>query len=169
MKKFVFVLLALGAIGYYWHQAKQKTNVDSDHPAVITNPVYAEFRVGLEVGGREYSQIYLIKTADQKDCERGQKEFDKTFGVSAAQSGQGWKIQNSECKREIESRYTRLFDNVPTHVSYLSVARGAQKEREMRVISWGVTVEESNLLCEHLSQRLRNQWEGAITCIRAKS
>ncbi len=166
MKKLALILIALGVGGYYWQNQKSKLTVDADNPEVITDPVYAEFRIALDISGREISQIFLVQAASQKDCEKGLSEFGASF---VAKAGAGWKVQSSECKRGIDARSTRLFNNLPTHVTYVSLARGDKKEREARMIAWGVSVEESNMLCDQLKQSLQTGWKGAVTCVRARA
>ena len=165
MKKLLLAIAILGAIGYQYQH--RKSAADAANPETIENPVYAEIKVGLEVGSRSFDQVLLIKTVDRTDCENAQQKLQSIYGPNAAKAGQNWQIKSSDCMIDLEPRYLKLFDNRPTYVTYFSMGRGSNREdREFRIVTWGVSVDESNKLCDAmaLSQKSR---KGAIQCIRA--
>ena len=165
MRDFLLVVIILGVVGYLY-QRHHNSAEDPSNPETIANPVYGELKVGLEVGGRSYDQVLLVKAVDQADCDKMQQKLETVYGPNAVKAGQSWKIKSSECKVELEARYLKLFDNRPTYVTYLSMGRGDRQEREFRVVTWGVTLDESNILCDGMAQGQKNR-KGAIQCIRA--
>ena len=66
----------------------------------------------------------------------------------------------------LSPRYAKLFDNEPTFVTYLSMARGDRRERETRLLYWGVSMEESDKVCDEVS-KMQSRRKGAVTCVRA--
>ena len=133
--------------------------------ATITNPVYAEARVKLDAGGNSIEGVMMAQTIDEADCQQqiGQlsKELSKFASVCPA-----CKLQAPECKTEIAPQYTRIFDNKPTSLTYLSLARGQSAEREMRLIYWGISVDQSDKLCNAVPDFQKHR-KGAVSCVRA--
>jgi hypothetical protein len=158
MKKIVVILLIVCAGYYFWQRQHQQ----AQGPDVIANPVYAEMRIKMAFPGREVEGVMLGKTADQADCQKHTQELERVTTTACPTC----KVQTSECKTELASRYTKFFDNVPSTVTYLSLARGDRAEREFRVIYWGVTLAESDKLCE-IAPAFQKGRKGAVTCIRA--
>lgn len=166
MKKFLFLFFVLGAIGYWYKQ--QHPSDDRSNPETISNPIYAQMKIALEVNGRTFDQVILVAVADQAECAKMQGMAQNVYGPNAPKSGQNWTIKSSECTTEIEPRYAKVFENRPTYVTYLSIGRGDRKEREMRIVTWGVSVEESNALCDGMARTLASR-KGTVACIRAAS
>lgn len=167
MKKFLLAFAILTVIAYkYQHSDWRHQAEDPLNPEIISNPVYAEVKVGLDIGGRSYDQVILVKAVDQADCGKAQQELERVYGVDAVQAHQNWTVKSSDCTADLEARYLKLFDDRPTYVTYLSLGRGDRKERESRVITWGVSVDESNTLCDGVAKNQKHR-KGAVQCIRA--
>jgi hypothetical protein len=162
MKKLIFVI-AIGAAIYFYLRHQQSVL----NPAVIANPVYAEIHMTLDARGRSFEQVLFIQTVNQADCKRySEATLKQLFDRETSGGDMHWKVKSSECKAELSARYAQLFDNEPTFVTYLSMPRGDPKEREMRLIYWGVSATESDKVCDGVSQ-MQSQRKGAVTCIRA--
>jgi hypothetical protein len=157
MKKIIVVLLIVGAAVFFWQRKQQAQN-----PDVIANRVYAEMRIKMALPGREIEGVMLGKTADQADCQKHTQELERVTTAACPTC----KVQTSECKTELATRYTKFFDNTPTTITYLSLARGAPTEREFRVIYWGISLEESDKLCA-IAPAFQKGRKGAVTCVRA--
>jgi len=168
VKKFLLVFAILTVIAYkYEHGDFRRLAEDPLNPETISNPVYAQLKVGLETGGRSYDQVILVKTVDQSDCGKVQQQLENVYGpAETAKVHQSWNIKSSECKADLEPRYLKLFDNRPMSVTYLSLGRGDLKERESRMVVWGVSVDESNILCDGVAKNQKNR-KGIVQCIRA--
>ena len=167
MKKFLFLLFVLGGIGY-WYKQHHAADESTD-PETIANPVYAHVKVNIQFGKRAFDQVMLVAAADEAECAKVQGRVENLYGASAAKAGQDWTIKSSECKTDIEPRYAKTFENRPTYVTYLSMSRGNRDEREIRIVTWDITVEESNQLCESMARGMRKKWKGTVACIRAQS
>jgi hypothetical protein len=167
MKKAILLLLIAAAAVYFW-RAREKA-MEAKNPPVISNPVYAEVRIAIEGNGRSIEGVALAKTVDRAECEQFAKPFaDKLAGGQAGSNGVSLKLQSSECKTDLAPRNARLFDDEPAFVTYVRVARGDPKEREVRLIWWGLSVEESDKVCNLFAPQVQKGWKGAVTCIKAR-
>jgi hypothetical protein len=167
MKKLIVFLLVIGAL-YYMATTAQWKNLGlmGRDPSAIANPVYAVMRFRTEFQDRSVDMVALVKTFDQEDCRTGSdKSVDRVLRPEHPDGGLVWQLVSSECKSVLDSRSAKLFDNIPTYVNYVSAAPGAASEREIRLIFWGVTADEGDMMCGQIP-RMQARWKGAVTCIR---
>jgi hypothetical protein len=167
LKVLIILVLALAGGGYAYtknkEKEKEKQRQEALNPEVIANPVYAEIRFTFDAGGRAFEMVLLAKTTGDTECNSAATGLGLIKRqVEAAQ----WKIKSSECKPALDPRYAAMFDNRPTHLTYLRIARGAPNERDMRMISWGLSGGESDKLCDGLAAEMRRSLKGAVTCVR---
>ena len=124
--------------------------------------------MSLNAGSRSFEQVLFMQTVNQADCKKySDATLKALFDRETSTGDTHWTIKSSECKVELSARYASLFDNEPTFVTYLSMARGEPREREMRLIYWGVSAAESDKVCDGVS-RMQSQRKGSVTCIRAR-
>ena len=155
---FLIVVVLLGA-------AAKQFSKRSSPAEIIVKPVYAETRIDMPIGGSSMKGVMLQKTADHEDCQKQIKAIEHSL-TSQAGACPVCKLESSVCKDELEPRYAAVFDNKPVSVTYLSLARGNASEREVRLIYWGVTVEQSDALCKAVP--MYETWrKGAVTCVHA--
>jgi hypothetical protein len=154
MKTF-FLIAVAGVLGYFAYQRMQA-------PAEIVNPVFAEIRVTADAGSREVEAAIFGKTADAADCQRrAAKIWDALEADCPACTS-----KSVECKTTLEPRFAKFFDDVPSSVAYLSINHSNRDERDVRMIFWGVTVAEGNLLCDKMKQIFERIHSGPMTCVR---
>lgn len=163
MKKIILVLFVIGiGFGIYHHRRQNTLN-----PEVIANPTFAEIRMSLDARGRSFEQVLFAKTANPADCKRySQFIVDGLQKKQANDASPPWVLKSMDCKPELESRHARLFDNQPSFVTYLSMARGHRTERETRLIYWGVSPQEADRVCDMVA-KIQSGRMGGVTCIRA--
>ena len=161
MKNIIIVVVVVATAMYFWNSHQ----LEAANPKVISNPVYAEVRMELDAQGRSFEEVILAETVDAADCQQYSKAL-QAKAMRQNENGLAWKLKSSECKAELESRAARFFENKRTEVSYLSLARGDRMEREVRVVYWGVTTDESDRVCAGVSQ-MQIERKGAVTCIPA--
>lgn len=164
MKKLIFLILIV-AVGKYAWDHYQKTPEDTKKPDIFAKPVYAVIRLSAQVKGRSFEEAIFAETRDVADCQNYSKVLENQ-ATRPDEKGLSWQLQSSECKNELDDRYAKLFQNQPTSVTYLSLSRGNRQEREVRIVYWGVTVEESHRVCEGVS-RMQQGRKGAVRCVRA--
>jgi len=162
--KFIVFLLVVAAAWFGWQKYEEK-RLEAANPAQISAPVYAEVRLNAQIESREIEQVWFVATANEAECERANSTL---LGKVLAEIGPRARITTSTCKRELEPRYQRFFRNEPSHVTYFSMGRGDPAEREMRMITWGVTAEESARICEVVLRKPRT-WKGPVQCVPARA
>jgi hypothetical protein len=163
MKKLIIFIFIVGAALYLFQRHQQSLL----NPEVISHPTYAEIHMNLDARNRTFEQVLFAETVDEADCKKYSKEVVENMQKAQASDSAGrWIVSSSECKTELAPRHARLFDNKPTFVTYLSMARGDRREREARLIYWGVSSEESDRVCDGVS-KLQSGRKGTVTCIRA--
>lgn len=166
MKKIILVLI-VAAAAYFAYKTRLERQQLKANPAVIDRPVYAETKVDLKgESGRVINSVVLVATANQSECDTAAARMVQTVLDASARKGVTGTVRSTECKTELEARMARLFANQPTFVTYMVLGRGKPDERETRMLYWGVTVEESDLLCEIVPQ-IQKGWAGEVSCVRA--
>jgi hypothetical protein len=117
--------------------------------------------------GGSIDMAILMKNADQADCEEQSRKLEKGLADNVVGYCVDCTTPTSKCMTDLAPRFATMFDNKPSSLTYISLARGIQAEREMRVIYWGVTVDQSDALCSLLPE-FRKQRKGEVTCVRAR-
>lgn len=167
MKKIILVLF-VAAAAYFAYKARLERRQQEANPTVIERPVYAETKVDLKGNsGRVINSVVLVATASQAECDTAAAKLVQTVLEASARKGVTGTVKSIECKRELDTRMARLFANQPTFVTYMVLGRGKPEERETRMLYWGVTVEESDLLCE-MAPQIQKGWAGQVSCVRAQ-
>jgi hypothetical protein len=156
--KTLLVILVIGALGYF---AWQK--YIGGPPQVIENPVYAEVRGTLNAEGREIEMVLFGRTTGDIDCQtRGEISVREALtGCPMCQ------MQAANCKAELPPRYARLFDDVSIPSTYLSMTAGVAGERDVRLVVYGVTDKEGEMLCEQLRTMVLQKYKGTAHCVPA--
>ena len=168
MKKLIVFLLVIGGL-YYVGKSSQWNLLGmlGRDPKAISNPVYAVMRFRTEFQDRSIDMVSLTKTFDQEDCRNGSdKVVDRMLRYQHPDGGLLWQLVSSECKAVLDARSAKLFDNIPTYVNYVSATPGAASEREVRLIFWGLTADEGDVMCGEIP-RWQQRWTGTLTCIHS--
>jgi len=158
------MLAVVIALGFAWqHRPRENTA-----PVAVSNPVYAETRMTVDASGTLIEGVMLGETMDDADCQKQLKIIESEMNEMGSRVCPTCKIQTSVCKSELLPRYAKLFDNEPTHLTYLSLAKGSPDEREYRLIYWGLTVQQSEQLCK-IVPGMQKRRVGAVKCVHASS
>jgi hypothetical protein len=160
--KALLLLIVLGAGGYYTYQ--HFSGNEDAAPEVIENPVYADIRIDVKAGGRELQFALFGRMADQRDCDqRAARMWGEVI--------EGCKMcvqQTHSCKAELEPRYRRLFEDTPIHSTYMSFDRGSPKERDGRMVIFGLTADEGDAICDQMISGFKSRYTGRIECVKAR-
>jgi hypothetical protein len=166
--KALLVLIVIGVAGYLIWDRVQSGDGGDDRvaaaPAVIKDPVYAEYRMDVAQGGREINVLLLGEMIDMKDCQRDQNMWRNVVSDCPACK----MPPTGECKTELDSRYSRLFENVPIHSTYMTFTRASPRERSGRMVIYGLTADEGDRFCEMLRGQFVSKYQGQIGCIKAR-
>jgi hypothetical protein len=166
--KLVVFLLLIGAVLFGLHKHGGISSSVEAGVEPIVDPVYAEVRSTFEARGREFEQVVFVKAKDSGDCEAQKRIWTNASTNRGADTGSGWKLKSAECKAASAFRYSGLFANNPFHTTYLSLDRGTPTEREVRILYWGVSGDESDRVCEGVA-KLNAERKGAVECIRTQN
>ena len=74
----------------------------------------------------------------------------------------------TSCKAELEPRYRRLFDDASIHSTYLSFKRGTRLERNGRMVVYGLTADEGDVVCKSIMADFQQRYEGTVSCIHGR-
>ena len=160
--KALLVLVVLGAAAYFGYQHFQASG--DAVPNEIEDPVYADIRLDMHVAGRDIQFALFGKMADRADCDR---RAERVWGKVIDGCKECVK-QTSVCKSELEPRYQRLFDDTPIHSTYVSFNRGADTERDGRMVIFGLTADEGDAICAQAVSRFQTNYAGTIECVHAR-
>lgn len=161
MKTLLIVVVVLAA-GYYWY-GHMKGGGAANKPPVATDPWYMEVRATNDVGGREIEMALFARALDERDCNTG-KNSDWS---SIQKSCPTCRAQEPKCSRELSPRYARLFDDQPIPSTYLSGTASTERERDIRVVVYGLTDEEGKAVCEAMRTELGKTFKGPTHCVPA--
>ena len=183
---FKILLLVAVIVGVGFHIAKDH-KMKKLNPEVIDKPVYLHIGLKRVDQQRTVDGVFLVQAASQDDCEGHATYVMKGFRaalemvekeharmVAAAPPGTGEPIPkpptisfaDHKCEETPTTRNARLFENSPTHVTFLSASRSKRTERETRMIFWGISVQESTDLCNAMIKRYP---PNRATCVAARS
>lgn len=156
------VLILLGVAGYFAY--RHFSDADAAAPDVIEHPVYADIRLDVKVAGRELQFALFGEMAGEEDCKlRSHRVWDKVIdGCKECVQ------QTSVCTAQLEPRYRRLFDNTAIHSAYMSFTRGSKYERDGRMVVFGLTADEGDVVCEHVRQQFQPKYSGIVECVKAR-
>jgi hypothetical protein len=134
-----------------------------DNPSVITNPVYLESRVRIDIPdtSRALDVVFIGEMASRDDCAK-RKDY---YLDNLLENCRYCAIKVTECKLDIHSRYKTLFSDRKTHTTYLSLTKGSRFERNGRIVVWSLTDEEANFLCNGMKAEIDKKYTGTVKCI----
>jgi hypothetical protein len=156
--KTLIVLLVLGALGYFAWQ-----RYVGGPPMVIENPVYGEVRATANIEGREIEMAMFARMSSDIDCHaRARISWE-----GALKGCPSCKLQEPVCKTELPARYAKLFDDAPIPSTYLSLTAGVAGERDGRLVVYGLTDQEGEIICEQMRSMVQKNYRGEVHCVRA--
>ena len=124
-------------------------------------------RVNVENADRTLEMVVLVQTVNGAECERSSPKALKMLGMEIEKANSPEvKLKSVACKAELSPSHARLLENEPGLLTYVSAARGDRSERETRWIMWGMSAEESEMVCGLVPQ-LQKSLRGKVTCIHA--
>jgi hypothetical protein len=155
--KLLLILIAIAAVAYVVYDRRQ----GAFNPEVIETPVYAEIRMGTRVQGRDIDMVLFGEMASTEDCqERSNRVWQKLIDGCKECT-----MTLSSCKADLEPRNRRLFDDAQIHSTYLSFKRGNRFERNARMVVYGLTGEEGNVVCQTIKNDFQTRYEGTVSCV----
>ena len=124
-------------------------------------PAYAEYRLSHRESGFEL--LGFIRMDSMDDCESRRQRVI----AGMTKSSDGWRASSAECKPAMPERYVKLFDNAPIQATYIALTRGrGADERDARLVFFGVPSSVTQKYCPRISEQLKRNYSGKITCIQ---
>lgn len=156
--KTLIVLILVAALGwFFWHKHV------SGPPQTFEKPVYGEIRATANIQGREIEMAIFARTGSKLDCEtRAAVSWSRALANCPT-----CKFEPVKCEDQLAPRYARLFDDVPIPSTYLSATAGNAIERDGRVVVYGLTDQEGEVVCETLRSVLLKEYKGTAHCVKA--
>lgn len=157
--KTVVIIIVLLIAGYLWYGRAQGV---SNKAPVATDPWYMEVRATNVIESREIEMALFARALDERDCQVGMHAdwaagINKTCPTCTAHA--------PKCSKELPARYAKLFDDVPIPSTYLSATAAAARERDVRVVVYGLTDDEGKTVCEILRKELNKNFTGPSHCV----
>lgn len=164
MKKIIFLLLIAGLGVFQWKKSPAPASIS---PESSSGPaIYSEFRFVLDVRQRNIEGVFFGKYANMAACQKELGDFSGQPSSKFTEMCPSCRITKGECKTELASRYQKLFDNQPSNLTYLSVNNSNTLTPHFRVIYWGLTAEESRMICNIQLEHLRSMKLNNGVCIQ---
>ena len=160
--KVIIILAIVGAAAYFGYQHLVRDPLAA--PDVIENPVYADIRLDMRVARRDLQIALFGKMASQSDCEQRSRLAWGKLIEGCKECVQ----RTSTCKAQLEPRYQRLFDDVPIPSTYITLNRGSEYERDGRMVIFGLTADEGDMICEQTVARFQSSYTGKMSCVKAR-
>ena len=158
--KTVLIILVLLVAGYYWYE--HHSGPAADKAPVATDPYYFEVRATNVINGRELEFALFARALNERDCANA----TNAGWSSIAKACPTCKQQAPKCSKELPTRYARLFDDVPIPSAYLSGTAATERERDLRVVLYGLTDEEGVVICEAMRTELKKNYVGPTHCVK---
>lgn len=166
MKKLLILIVI--AFGAYAFLKSRHAAEASAPPLEISNPVYSDTRVSMNLpDGGSVDMVVLMKNVDQADCEAQTRTLETALRGGGFASCTTCTTPRSQCMSALPPRFVAMFENRPSGVTYLSLPAGNQAERDTRIVYWGVTVEQSDSVCDAVAG-FQKERKGMVTCVRAR-
>jgi hypothetical protein len=161
--KVALVIIFLIFVAYLWYDNSKEEAAAASGPPVITNPWFAEIRASSIIPhtDREIEMALFVRTKNEAECTKGsQREWGNIIEECPT-----CKVEPPKCSRELTPRYARLFDDVAIPSVYLSATAAGPRERDLRLVIYGMTDQEGMKVCEMLRTQLEKNYTGASQCI----
>ncbi len=152
MKIILFLILLFAAGSYvYSNHSPFQTEVTDPYFVKIT---VKDVNTGLKMVG-------FGKMNSYEDCQaRSALVWAKTF------ANIGTLTTDTTCSKELPARYQPIFENKTFHATYIAFDKGSNRERDARMVIYGVGSSKVAEHCSTITQKVRQSYKGKIYCIQ---
>jgi hypothetical protein len=166
MWRVVAALLVLGFVAYTFVH-KRPSAGDAAAVSADAYDGYIEVRMVMQGPQREIELVALEEHPKASECE------NKSAGARAAalcpkgRNGLTCQIKSVECTRELEPRYAKMLDRKPAsvHYAHITIDDPSGTPRRGLILGWGMTEQESMLVCNSIRTASGAKVQGTVTCI----
>lgn len=151
--KGLLIVAALLGLGYY------VIAFHSPFQTVVTDPYYAEIRVSLR--DHNVQMVGITRMNSYEDCQA------RSLLVWAHSLKHMGEVKlNSDCKKAIPNKYSKLFENKQASASYIAFDKGQDGERDGRFLIYGVPSSLVFKECEKITRQAKQVYTGSVYCIQ---
>jgi len=117
----------------------------------------------MNVQGREIEMAVFARMADESDCTlRALLSWSNALKACPTCT-----LTPAKCQAQLPARYSRLFNDEPIPSTYLSATAGKADERDGRVVVFGLTDQEGEVICEQMRTVILKEYRGTAHCVKA--
>ncbi|UXI70198.1 hypothetical protein [Tahibacter amnicola] len=148
----VAVLVLIGAVGIM----TRKKDVSADATEQQAQYKYAEARIAISANGREMEMVAVGEGPTDAECT-GKQGTNVIKGICAGR-GPSCKVVSFDCTNTLEQRYVNMLARKPMNVPYTHIVVPANgRENNAAIVGWGLTADESLMLCRGMGQMSSGQ------------
>lgn len=155
--KVLIVVLALLGLGYYviTHHSPFQTE--------ITDPYYVEIRIDVPMQSNSLQVVGVGKMYSLQDCQAR-----SVIAWTKSLEHLGKVRINSECKKEVEGKFLKLFDNAQATATYIAYDKGQDGERDGRFLIYGAPSSMAYEACKSVIEKAKKEspYTGEIYCVK---
>lgn len=143
--KIIFFVLVLVGLGMYFYKKEpvvERTGI----------PAYNEIRLELTSGSRTVELVSYVKRDSSESCEVVRVWWVESMMKCFAD--QNCKVIKNQCVEDVSRQYKNMFNEKQVDTTYLKAVNPVLA-RESITLFWGLTMEESVMLCNKMSQHLK--------------
>ena len=165
------VVLAVLVLGFVAYKFVHKRPVSGDAAAVSADAYdgYIEVRMVMQGPQREIELVAFEERPAAADCQSKNVDNRVAAMCPANRGGNGLKcsIKSVDCTRELEPRYRKMLDKQPAsvHYAHIEINDPSGTPRRGLVLGWGMTEQESLLVCNAIRSSSDGKVQGTVTCI----
>lgn len=128
---------------------------------------YIEVRMVMQGPQREIELVAIEERPDAADCQNKSAGTRVVAMCPPGRNGLTCRLKSVECSRELEPRYRKMLEQQPASVHYAHVQLDDPSGTPRRglVLGWGMTEQESLLVCNGIRSSASTKLKGTVTCI----
>jgi hypothetical protein len=128
---------------------------------------YIEVRMLMQGPQREIELMAIEERPDAADCKNKSAGERIAAMCPKGRNGLNCTLKSVECSRELEPRYRKMLEKQPVsvHYAHVEIDDPSGTPRRGLVLGWGMTEQESMLVCNAIQASSGATVKGTVTCI----
>ncbi|MBL8296985.1 MAG: hypothetical protein JNN30_01445 [Rhodanobacteraceae bacterium] len=167
MWKVVLGIVVVGLVAYKMFGARPRESVSATAGGADVYDGYLEVRMTMQGPQREIELVAFEERPNAADCQNKSAGAQIVALCPKGSNGVSCALKSVECSRELEPRYRKMFDRQPAsvHYAHLQVDDPSGTPRRGLVLGWGMTEQESMLICNAIRSSAAAKAGTRVTCI----
>ncbi|GMV30711.1 MAG: hypothetical protein AMXMBFR59_28360 [Rhodanobacteraceae bacterium] len=166
MWKVVVAVLVLGFLAYKF-VGKQPGTPGATAADTGAYDGFIEVRMVMQGPQREIELVALEERPAAAECESKNAGARVAAMCPTGRNGVSCSVKSVDCTRELEPRYQKMLDKKPAsvHYAHIQIDEPSGTPRRGLVLGWGMTEQESLLICNAIRASAGTKVKGTVTCI----